>query len=197
MDTPSAQKSMQHIVEHNLPRYSDLPSFGVYVDQLVSFVNEAVSAYAMPEEKLLTASMVNNYVKLGIIPKPDKKRYSQNHIAYLVAVCVLKKVLSIQEIAKLIQMQVDNFPIEQAFDSFIALLEQSIAKVFSGESTAQEKKSDLSDNAERLVEKAAFAFSNKLFIQITFYEYTATSQVTKKQKNSKQKQKGSKEEEQL
>ena len=42
--------------------------------------------------------MVNNYVKLRLIPKPIKKRYNKVHLAYLIAISILKQVMTIEEI---------------------------------------------------------------------------------------------------
>ena len=38
--------------------------------------------------------MINNYVKLGMMSRPVKKRYSRAHLASLVMVCVLKQTIS-------------------------------------------------------------------------------------------------------
>ena len=46
--------------------------------------------------------MINNYVKNGLIPHPDKKKYTKEHLAGLMAVCMLKQVLSIQDIKTLL-----------------------------------------------------------------------------------------------
>lgn len=45
--------------------------------------------------------MINNYVKTGLIPHPDKKKYTKEHLAGLMAVCMLKQVLPIQDIKTL------------------------------------------------------------------------------------------------
>ena len=148
-----------------LPRYDSLPSFGIYVDQLVSFVNDTVSFSYMPDEKPLTASMVNNYVKQGLLPKPNKKKYSQYHIAALIAICILKKIFSIHEIAQLIQIQMDAYQMGQAYDSFIDSLERCLAQVFFDKPS--KRTGTASSNSDALlVERAVLTFSNKLYVQI-------------------------------
>ena len=47
-----------------LPRYAELPTVGLYLDQSVQFVNGCFRTFQGVE---LTASMVSNYVKKGII----------------------------------------------------------------------------------------------------------------------------------
>ena len=50
----------------------------------------------------VAVAMVNNYIKDGLVPRADGKRYSPTHLAYLTAVCALKKVLSVRDISNLI-----------------------------------------------------------------------------------------------
>lgn len=164
MNSVYDQADFGNIRKHSLPSYEDLPSFGIYVDQLVSYVNKAVSVYYTQDEKLLTATMVNNYVKQKVIPKPEKKKYNKDHIAYLIVLCLLKKVFSITEITELIGIQVESHPVSQAYDSFISMVKTSIEEVFS--STCSESKSydALSENA-LLLRRVVDAFSNKMYAQ--------------------------------
>lgn len=175
MSDPSPNPDAQHLQEHTLPRYEDLPAFGLYMDQIVSFVNDKVGIYYLPDEKLLTTSMVNNYVKQGVIPKPEKKKYSQDHLAYLIVLCILKKVLSIGESGKLIQYQIETRPVQQAYDSFMNALEQSVAEVFGADTAGRSKKtlaSPTSENDTILVHKIVLSFANKIYTQIKLSEHT-------------------------
>ena len=54
-----------------LPRYNDLPSVGLYLDQTVQFVNGYFRSFCGVE---LTPSMVSNYVKKGVIDHPIRKK---------------------------------------------------------------------------------------------------------------------------
>jgi len=149
-----------------LPRYDSLPSFGIYVDQLVSIVNDTVGLFAMQDEKPLTAAMVNNYVKQGVIPPPVKKKYGRNHIAYVIVVCILKKVFSLQEISQLIKLQKTLYDSGAAYDAFVDSLEKDLAQLFddgAGLGGAATKPV----NGELLVQRGVSTFSNKLFIQMT------------------------------
>jgi len=46
--------------------------------------------------------MVNNYIKDGLLPRADGKRYNRTHLAYLTAISALKQVLSVKEMGVLI-----------------------------------------------------------------------------------------------
>ena len=164
MKKQSPQEVSARITSHTLPRYKDLPSFDIYADQLIPLVNETVGLYYLPEEKLLTASMVNNYVKQGVVPKPGKKKYSRNHIAYLIVICILKKVFSIHEIFQLIQLQKSALDSDKAYDAFIDTLEGSINEVFLGHA-APEVENPFSAQDALILDRAVAAFSNKVYTQ--------------------------------
>lgn len=155
---------IQQLLDHRIPRYGDLPTFGLYMDQVVSYVNEHVSPYYMVDEKLLTTSMVNNYVKQGVIPKPEKKKYARHHIAYLIVICLLKKVFSIPEITQLIAIQTEAFTTQRAYDSFMGDLEQSIKSVFGDEGLESAGEGNVTDK-HLLLQGVVRTFSNKIYTQ--------------------------------
>lgn len=53
-----------------LPRYAQIPDVGLYLEQVVRYVNTHLAPLGEPE---LTSSMVSNYVKQGLISSPIKK----------------------------------------------------------------------------------------------------------------------------
>ena len=81
---------------YNLPEWEDLPQIDLYLDQVIALVNQYLGffVYDPTEEKLLTPSMVNNYVKLRLIPAPVRKKYGRKHIALLLMICTFKQSLS-------------------------------------------------------------------------------------------------------
>ena len=82
-----------------LPHWEELPDLELYMDQVRTLVDRYLSPVIQGEKHpLLTSSMVNNYVKLGLIPAPVKKRYNKEHVAFLLAITTLKQVLTIPEI---------------------------------------------------------------------------------------------------
>ena len=71
-----------------LPAWDLLPDFGLYMDQLVTFVSRALPDSSRKLE--LTSNMINNYVKAGLIDKPDGKKYSRESLAQLPMISLLK-----------------------------------------------------------------------------------------------------------
>ena len=85
-----------------LPRWNELPDFGLYMDQVISLMERYLGAPASPADKGLTASMVNNYVKTGMVPAPVKKRYGRLQLACLIVICALKPVLPLSVIKEIL-----------------------------------------------------------------------------------------------
>lgn len=87
----------------NAVEWDRLPEIYLYMDQVLTFMNKQLRLYERDDgEVLLTSSMINNYVKVGVLPRPEQKKYSREHLAILLVICMLKQVLSIQDISSLI-----------------------------------------------------------------------------------------------
>ena len=99
------QENLEEVImKIHIPRWNELPEIDLYLDQVVNYLEKYLTQYsANKEDKIITKTMINNYVKQGIMPAPEKKKYSRAHIAYLMVICVLKQVYSISDIGKLIE----------------------------------------------------------------------------------------------
>ena len=76
------------------------------MDQVIFYLKDSLGFFQRePEGSLLTSSMINNYVKNGVLPHPDKKKYGKEHLAALTVLCLLKPVLSIPDIGELLRGQ--------------------------------------------------------------------------------------------
>ena len=73
-------------------------------------------------ERPITASMINNYVKQGLIEPPRKKRYTRQQVASLLLICLLKNLLPIADI-KLLLQTAENQGFAVFYDSFCSQLE--------------------------------------------------------------------------
>lgn len=113
--------------DFRLPRFRDVPDVGLYLEQVVSYVNGVLAPLGVPA---LTPSMVGNYVKQGIVPGPSKKRYGAEQLAYLVFVACAKTVLSMENIGLFCAMQRSTYDVATAYDYFCDQLEAAIAFVF-------------------------------------------------------------------
>lgn len=108
-----------------LPRWAELPDLALYMDQVLLLMARYLEACPGTDAKGLTASMVNNYVKLGVLPAPVKKRYGREHLATLVMICLLKPILPIASIRRLLDAQLKEQSLEACYDAFCALYEET------------------------------------------------------------------------
>lgn len=161
----------RRLVEYRLPRYDELSEFDIYMAQLTAILDKHLAEFLIPgEEKTLTASMINNYVQKGVIKPPVNKKYSRIHIIHLLIIGILKQVLSINEIAQLIKLQIRRYPIRLAYNFFCDELENALNVTFATRSFSDIKKREptatlLSENAR----SAVVAFANRIYVKKSLY----------------------------
>ncbi|MCF0137624.1 MAG: DUF1836 domain-containing protein [Oscillospiraceae bacterium] len=111
-----------------LPRWSELPDFELYMDQLIALMERYFRGYPLVDPKGLTSSMVNNYVKLGYMPAPVKRKYSRIHLAYLIIICTLKPVLPMNSIKLIMEAELESQgSYEELYDRFCGYFEKTVA----------------------------------------------------------------------
>lgn len=104
----------------SLPAWEELPDMELYMDQLVSLVQKYLSLF--PEDAqnpLITPSIINNYVRLKVMPAPVRKRYSRRHISYAIMICTLKQTMTLTEIQKVIPPDMDEEHLRQLHNDFV------------------------------------------------------------------------------
>lgn len=129
-----------------LPRFEEIPELELYSDQVVSYLEKWLAPFYLPDEKIITKSMINNYVKSGLVKAPKNKKYTRNHLAYLIVVCLFKQVYSMQEITQMISIQVEASPTDYSYNSFVEKFESCIQSLFETGTVCQfsEDESELS-----------------------------------------------------
>ena len=155
----------REIEAFRLPRYADLPDFRLYIDQLIALVEKTLAPLMGADgEKWITATMIGNYARQGVIPRPEGKRYGREHAAYLIFVCLTKQVIAIGDIQQLIQVQRGTaFDVAVAYDYFCTELESILAHVFNG-APLRPDSSRTHARETRLVRSAGFAVAHKIYL---------------------------------
>ena len=130
----------EKLTGYTLPMWEELPDLELYMDQVVSMLNKYLSIFyeKLGEEKAITPSMINNYVKLKIIPPPEKKKYSKVHLAYLLILCTLKQTLDIATIQKIIPVGIEEAEVKTIFDSFVKNQKKAFSYVIENTKTVVE-----------------------------------------------------------
>lgn len=55
--------------------WESLPDISLYMDQVIGYMPRQLIQYG--EEERLTSAMVNNYIKDGLLPRAEGKRYGK------------------------------------------------------------------------------------------------------------------------
>ncbi|MFA9423148.1 MAG: DUF1836 domain-containing protein [Sedimentibacter sp.] len=88
---------------------SKIPNINLYMDQALTFMNENLEHYKRNQsDKLITKSMINNYVKSGLIPKPENKKYFPQHMVALIYTFYLKQILPLDDAEIILHQYLDN-----------------------------------------------------------------------------------------
>lgn len=81
---------------------ADVPQLDLYMDQVLSLFDQHLSADKRnPSDKLLTKTMVNNYVKEGLMTPVRGKKYTRQQIMQLLCVYHLKQNLRLSDVKAL------------------------------------------------------------------------------------------------
>lgn len=106
----------------------DIPNIDLYVDQVTTFIESQLSSMKRNEdEKILTKTMINNYTKNHVLPSPDKKKYSRDHVLMLILIYYLKSFLSIKDIQILLEPVTEKYFGTESELSFYELYEELVA----------------------------------------------------------------------
>lgn len=121
------QAELQERLRHQRPvDWDQLPDFSLYMDQVLNYMDRQVLRFDGDDG--LTAAMVNNYTKGGLLPRADGKKYSREHLAYLTVICVLKQVLSTRDMHLLLDQELkDSGSVEAGYQTFCRSLDGSMS----------------------------------------------------------------------
>ncbi len=135
-----------------------LPDIDLYMDQVVTFLDRQLALHRRNEEdKIITPSMINNYTKDHVIPRAESKKYSREHIALLLVVCSLKKVMSMPDLSDLLKdfkVNEDN-RIEKFYELFRDVQELAAVKTSETITEAMKNINKESDNENEILRNLA------------------------------------------
>ena len=79
---PGLEEWANEAASHHMAAWDQLPEIYLYMDQVLTYLNRQLALYDGTANPL-TASMINNYVKDGVLERPQKKKSSRDHLALL------------------------------------------------------------------------------------------------------------------
>jgi len=189
----------QHFQEAFCPQWEDFPDIELYMDQVISVLERYLAPFS-EDEKLITSTMINNYVKQKIIPPPKNKRYSRSQLALLLMVCVWKRFMQLSHIALLLENLLRERSVKEAYGLFEREFNHSIQLVFHQEAKPLP---DPQGDTEAAVRAACFAFAAIVYSRTIFLKAgenwkpaeaeEAEKEKTKKEKKEKKEKEKSRE----
>lgn len=109
----------------------DIPNIDLYMDQVTTYINDKFANTKRHEDdKLMTKTMINNYVKSRLLPSPEKKKYTKDHMMVLIMIYFFKNIISINDVNKLITPLLDSYfhndeiPLENIINTFLTFAKQ-------------------------------------------------------------------------
>ena len=109
----------------------DIPNIDLYMDQVTTYLNDKFANTKRHEDdKLMTKTMINNYVKSRLLPSPEKKKYTKDHMMVLIMIYFFKNIISINDVNKLITPLLDSYfhneeiPLENIINTFLTIAKQ-------------------------------------------------------------------------
>ena len=156
----------KEILEFHLPRWDELPEIELYMDQVVYTLEKKLEIFAEDEsQKIITSTMINNYVKQKVVKPPEKKRYGRLQLSYLFVVCLLKRIMNISDICLSIEMMLKKYTVQQIYDMFCDEFESALKVAFSGETSSNGINDENTDVEVVALRSAMMALANLILVQ--------------------------------
>ncbi|MBQ3557407.1 MAG: DUF1836 domain-containing protein [Oscillospiraceae bacterium] len=120
-------KQLKQLLEQERPvNWDELPDLALYMDQIISYMPRQLINLQGDEQ--VTSAMVNNYIKDGLVPRAEGKRYGKTHLGYLTAVCAMKKVLSVKDMRTMLDFVPENKRPEAIYNYFVRAIDTALSE---------------------------------------------------------------------
>lgn len=125
------KKLVEELLNYEEIKLIDIPCVDLYMDQVTTFFEDKLKGLKRNEEKILTKTMINNYVKGKLLTPVKSKKYNKEQILLLILIYHLKQNLSISDIGILlspllkdaVQEQNKRNLIEKVYTGFLKINE--------------------------------------------------------------------------
>lgn len=101
---------MESLSQMEYIKASAIPNIDLYMDQVLTFMNSHLeNAKRYESDKVMTKTMINNYAKNHLLPAPEKKKYTKEHILVLMFIYYFKNILSIGDIQSILNPLTERY----------------------------------------------------------------------------------------
>lgn len=114
-----------YLINYKLPAWKELPDIGLYMDQVIALLGQYLDFIPVEDQKNkpVTPTTINNYVRLKVMPAPEKRKYYRVHIAYLIMIFTLKQGTSINGIQQLLPADAPEEEVKALYTNYIQRLQ--------------------------------------------------------------------------
>ena len=159
---------IEKLQDFRLPRWDELPSVDLYLDQVLSFIDNWIGDYLSDgEKKVMTRTMINNYVKQKFINPPVNKKYDKLAVARLFVIAVLKSVYTITEVSKLIELALGADDRVTSYNRFCDMTENAVMEAFAGDTMV---KYDDPADPRHILWNVSSSFACQLYVKKTYLQ---------------------------
>ena len=115
-----------YLNNYKLPAWKELPDIGLYMDQVIALLGQYLDFIPMEDskDKPVTPTTINNYVRLKVMPAPEKRKYYRVHIAFFIMIFTLKQGISINGLQQLLPSTADEEEIKNFYTSYVERLQE-------------------------------------------------------------------------
>lgn len=129
----SIQAFIDDLKAYDSIRLDEIPEYRLFISQVEEFFDKKLGKSVVDddeEKKIISKTMIQNYIKDGLIMPPEGKSYNRGHVILLAIIYNLKSILTIKDIKKLLtpileklDMEENDDNIECIYDTFFSLKE--------------------------------------------------------------------------
>lgn len=157
---------IQTALNFRCPRFDTIPGMGLYLDQVLTYVNAALEPI---QSEPVTGAMISNYIKNKTVPAPVKKKYTQEHLAYLIVTTLLKQVFTLQQISYFFEIQRETYPLSVAYNYFCSEYENALDSTFRFTGEAMPRIETKLTDQTILVRAVVLSAANRVYAEKMYF----------------------------
>ena len=130
-----------YLNNYRLPAWKELPDIGLYMDQVIALLGQYLDFIPVEDQKddkPVAPTTINNYVRLKVMPAPEKRKYYRIHIAYLIMIFTLKQGTSIRGIQRLLPASASEEEVRAFYTNYVELV-QYVGNIFTAQTRSAAK----------------------------------------------------------
>ena len=170
----------EKIKEYHCPRWEELPDLELYMDQVITVLEKHLSVFMENEKtKLITSTMINNYVKQKLVRAPHNKKYDRGHIASFYIITLMKQIMPISMINTAILGVAGELGRKEAYELFCRVFENSLSLIFQGEPKHSFSEEEKDNSAYAIIRSLTLSYSNMLYAEHLLEQYISKEEKPK------------------